>query len=253
MDNNLKYMPKISVITVCYNAGDGLEKTIKSIISQTYENLEYIIIDGQSTDNTHIVLDKYKDYIDKIISEPDKGLYDAMNKGLNLATGEYVNFMNAGDFFCAPDVIANLLAKVNEPADVIYGDAIVINPDLSEKYVKPKEDISLISRKPIYRHNASFTRLSLHRKYPFDVSKMEEYKHALDYDHIFRIWKAGATFKHIPLPILKYEREGVSDKPIKNILLNFKICHSEKHPTFKEYLALIKRILSTWKRTVYKR
>lgn len=250
---NTSYRPKISVITVCFNAGDILEETIRSVISQTYDNLEYIIIDGKSTDNTHNLLNKYRNHINKIVSEPDNGLYDAMNKGLNIATGDYVNFMNAGDFFCNPNVIKRFIEQVNHQYDVIYGDAIVINPDRSEKYEKPEEDVSIISRKPIYRHNASFTRLSLHKKYPFDLSKIKEYKHALDYDHIFKIWKAGAKFKHVPMPILKYERVGVSDQPIKNIILNFKISHPNQAPSFKEYLTLIKKVISTWKRTLYKR
>ena len=253
VNNNLSYRPKISVITVCFNAADVLEKTIQSVISQTYDNLEYIIIDGKSTDSTHLLLHKYGTHIDKIVSEPDSGLYDAMNKGLELATGDYVNFMNAGDFFYNPNVITKLIKQVNRQYDIIYGDAIVINPDRSEKYEKPEEDISIISRKPIYRHNASFTRLSLHRKYPFDLSKIKDYKHALDYDHIFKIWKAGANFKYVPIPILKYERAGVSDKPVMNIILNFKVSHQNRYPSLKEYLTLIKKIISTWKQTSYKR
>lgn len=91
--------PKITVITICFNIGNELEQTIKSVIGQSYPNIEYIIIDGGSTDDTMAVLKRYKDNISLIVSEPDKGVYDAMNKGVRLATGDYVNFMNGGDRF----------------------------------------------------------------------------------------------------------------------------------------------------------
>lgn len=90
---------KISVITVCYNAVDTLEKTIQSVLEQTYHNIEYIIIDGGSTDGTVEIIHRYVDYLAYWVSEPDRGIYDAMNKGIERATGEWVNFMNAGDYF----------------------------------------------------------------------------------------------------------------------------------------------------------
>ena len=115
--------PKISVVTVCYNAVNDIEKTILSVINQTYPNIEYLIIDGGSKDGTMDIVNKYKDKIDVIVSEPDKGIYDAMNKGIDRATGDWINFMNAGDMFWEKDSILKVFAAsgVDDSLDVIYG------------------------------------------------------------------------------------------------------------------------------------
>jgi len=107
----ISYLPLITVITVVLNGEKALEETIKSVISQTYPNVEYIIIDGGSTDGTLDIIKKYEDYIDYWVSEPDKGIYDAMNKGVDLTTGQWINFINAGDRFYDEDLIEEIFSK----------------------------------------------------------------------------------------------------------------------------------------------
>ena len=102
---NLQSNEKISVITICYNAEKTIERTIKSVLNQSYKNLEYIIIDGGSKDNTMKIVKRYKDKISSVISEPDNGIYDAMNKGVRIATGEWLNMMNAGDCYTNDEVL----------------------------------------------------------------------------------------------------------------------------------------------------
>ena len=122
------FLPLITVITVVYNGAKYLEDTIKSVINQTYPNVEYIIIDGGSKDGTIDIIKKYEDYIDYWVSEPDKGIYDAMNKGIDLATGQWINFMNAGDRFYDKNVLKVIyedLKKNNIDADFIYSDTMI--------------------------------------------------------------------------------------------------------------------------------
>ena len=104
--------PKFSVITVTYNAEKVLEDTVQSVISQTYHHVEYIIIDGASKDGTLEIVDRYRDRIHQLVSEPDKGLYDAMNKGIALATGDYLCFLNAGDSFHEDDTLQKMVHSI---------------------------------------------------------------------------------------------------------------------------------------------
>ncbi|MBV7529478.1 glycosyltransferase family 2 protein [Chitinophaga sp. sic0106] len=120
--------PVISIITVCYNAEKHIEKTIQSVLSQTYPHIEFIIVDGASKDGTMAVVEKYRDHIATIISEKDKGLYDAMNKGLKAATGDYVYFLNADDLLHDSDVLTKAFATCAD-ADVYYGEAMFLTED----------------------------------------------------------------------------------------------------------------------------
>ncbi|HDY89306.1 MAG TPA: glycosyltransferase, partial [bacterium] len=117
----------LSIITVTYNAEACLEKTIQSVINQTYKNIEYIIIDGGSSDKTLSIIKKYKKYIKYCISEPDKGIYDAMNKGIKIAKGDYINFLNAGDFYYENNVLSYLFDNLDKSVDLLYGDSYLID------------------------------------------------------------------------------------------------------------------------------
>ena len=119
-------MKKLSIITVTFNAEQTLERTLSSISSQSYPYIEHIIVDGKSTDNTIDLVHKYENDKLKWISEPDKGLYDAMNKGIKMSTGDYLCFLNAGDTFFAADTV-ELIMQSDEPADIIYGETAIVD------------------------------------------------------------------------------------------------------------------------------
>ncbi|MES2110762.1 MAG: glycosyltransferase family 2 protein [Bacteroidota bacterium] len=121
-----KSHPTLSVITVVYNNARDIERTIQSITNQTYTNIEYIVIDGKSTDGTLQIIEGYKDRIAQLLSEKDKGIYDAMNKGLQLATGDYVIFMNSGDEFFEPTTVEKVFDTAPD-ADIYYGETEMVN------------------------------------------------------------------------------------------------------------------------------
>ena len=123
--------PRFSIVTVTYNAENVLNDTIQSIVTQTYRNVEYIIVDGGSTDGTMHIVDRYRPMISIVVSEPDNGLYDAMNKGIALATGDYICFLNAGDAFHEDDTLQRMVHSLRgiELPDVIYGDTDIVDAE----------------------------------------------------------------------------------------------------------------------------
>lgn len=244
---------KISIVTVCFNAESIIEETIKSVISQTYKDIEYIIIDGNSTDSTMSIIKKYADKIHKIISEPDKGIYDAMNKGISLASGTYINFMNAGDTFSSPDAVENVVSQIAEESDIVYGDSTMIGYNGHAYFDSADTEVSKINKKPIYRHNASFTRTSLHKKFPFETEKKAIYRHALDYNNIFTLWHNGAKFQKVNVDVVTWEKSGTSDREILNIKLMYKISHQFRKPTIYERLIYMYDYIKACRRDILRK
>lgn len=120
---------RISIITVCYNAAATIRRSIESVIQQDYPHIEYIIIDGASTDDTLHIVNEYREHINVMVSEPDRGLYDAMNKGIALASGSVVGILNADDFFISPAIISHIAKAFDTSgADIIYGNLNYVNP-----------------------------------------------------------------------------------------------------------------------------
>ena len=116
---------KVSIITVCYNSAKTIKRTIKSVAEQDYEEIEYIIIDGGSTDGTLDIIDRYKDKISVLVSEPDEGIYDAMNKGIARATGDIIGFMNSDDWYADGAIVAIAEAFKKTEAEIVYGKTII--------------------------------------------------------------------------------------------------------------------------------
>lgn len=161
---------KYSVITINYNNKDGLEMTINSVLGQTFHDFEYIIIDGGSTDGSIEVIKKYATKIDYWVSEPDKGIYNAMNKGIKKATGNYLNFMNSGDTYHSPSILETI-AGLHSGDDIIIGGYYETGKGVS--HTIPPQDVTLLTLlKYTINHQATFIKKSLFDKRLYDESYM---------------------------------------------------------------------------------
>ena len=196
--------PKVTVVTVTYNAKDLLEETILSVINQTYKNIEYIIIDGASTDGTVDIIKKYEKHIDYWVSEEDDGIYYAMNKGIDKATGEWINFMNAGDSFADNNILSKIFFLKNLNS-IIYGDYYLISESGNCNYQNAKL-LDEIQKHMISPHQSFFIKISLMKQNRFS----KEYKMASDYDFLLKCYKKGIKFMYLKLPISKYLAGGYS-------------------------------------------
>lgn len=201
-------MLKISVVTVCYNAADSIEQTMLSVLGQSYPDIEYIVIDGGSTDGTVDIIKKYADRLAYWVSEPDKGIYDAMNKGIAAATGSYINFMNSGDSFYDNRVVEAVVPYLSSDMKaVIYGNAAICN---GEKYIIKKPiPIEKINQQGCLCHQAAFIG-NLNLKYDLQYTLVADYALFAEL-YIERKW----SFKYIDIPICIYELSGVSDNNVK--------------------------------------
>ena len=196
---------KISVVTVCYNAASLIGETILSVINQTYPNLEYIIIDGKSKDNTVNIIKKYESKITRWISEPDEGIYYAMNKGLKYATGDYVIFMNAGDTFCHEKILEEFVPQIDEDTIVAYGDIYMVKEHYKYRAAHMSEE--LLEEKMPFCHQATFVRLNYHKKHPFDTS----FKIVSDYNLFYHAYfTEKVKFQYVHCAVANFDSRGLS-------------------------------------------
>ncbi len=198
---------KISVVTVCYNAADTIERTMLSVLGQTYPDIEYIIIDGGSTDGTVGLIQKYADRIAYWVSEPDKGIYDAMNKGIKVATGEWINFMNAGDWFYNDEVIQRVFSNDYLPGTLVIYGKTKTHFRWGTYIVTPPDIRTLRLRMPLC-HQSTFVRLSEHKRRLYDLNC----KIVADYNFFHTVYiESPSSFVFYPGIIADYDAvEGVS-------------------------------------------
>ena len=220
---------KISVITVVFNDVSNIRETIESFFSQTWEDKEYIIIDGGSTDGTVEIIKEYADKLAYWCSEKDQGIYDAMNKAILHVTGDWINFLNSGDSFANKDSLLNAIRGCSniEKTDVIYGNSIEItNGDEMTK--EAGDDITQMEFCPIFRHGSSLIRTSIQKHFSFDISKKRELGFALDWNTIYNIFKAGKKFQKVDTFIQKYQKEGISNNIQQSLKYNYKITSQDR-------------------------
>lgn len=205
-NKDVEDISKITVITVCYNAVNEIEQTILSVINQTYDNIEYIVVDGGSKDGTVDIIQKYEDRITKWISEPDKGIYDAMNKGIRMATGEWINFMNAGDRFAKNNILNDVTYYFSKnEIDVIYGNCGFLNTQTVE-IARPFWEHPNKYHGLGFCHQTAFVKSAICRNYIFNIS----YHICADFDFFYRLYQKGYKFYYINTTIANIDTCGIS-------------------------------------------
>ncbi len=224
-----------SIITVCFQAEDVIRKTIESVKKQSFVDYEFIIVDGKSTDRTLQIIKEYEnDPRIKVVSEPDQGLYDAMNKGVSLASGEYLNFLNAGDVYASLEVLSrvNEFIRAHNKAEMFYGDIIYNNPNGTKNIRRYSQFCStdfyyLLG--DCINHQSLFTQRNCFEKNPFDL----KYTVGCYRDWLIRKKKENRKFQYMPLVICEYSLD-----PDSFSIKNSKLLWSEVDMCIKKYYPL---------------
>ena len=211
----------VSIITVCFNSADTIEDTIKSVLSQDYKDIEYIVVDGGSRDATLEILTKYRSRISKYISEPDNGVYDAMNKGLKLATGEVVGFLHGDDFYATKEVIEKVVRVFKQnKIDCLWGDLVYVNKENTEKIIRYWK--SGRYRKNLFKsgwmpaHPTFFVKRCIYEKYGYFNT---DFRIAADYEIMLRfLHKFNISNYYIPKVLVKMRVGGLSNRSLKNVV-----------------------------------
>ncbi len=227
--------PTLSVITIVYNNAASIERTMLSVLNQSYSNIEYIIIDGASTDGTVNIIKKYEGRLAKLISEKDKGIYDAMNKGLALATGDYVLFMNSGDEIYDTQTVEKIFATA-ENADIYYGETEMFDENwnsLGQRRHKAPENFTWKSFKygMSISHQAIYIKRSLTE--PYNLT----YHYSADIDWIIKIAKKATHVINTHLYVAKYLVGGMSKQKHRESL-------KERFKIFSHYYGFLPNILN---------
>lgn len=224
---------KISIITINYNNADGLKKTIDSILCQSYKNFEFIVIDGASTDHSKDIILKHREEISYWVSENDNGIYNAMNKGIKAATGEYILFINSGDLLNNERVIEDLIKNLVEGDEIVYGDVLLRNEIKNWQLIQRHPDklnFSYFFKQTICQQVCLFKRSLFDKIFFFN----EDYKICSDWEFlIFAIYIERVNCRKIDLVISIYDTTGVSGNQ------KFKpIAASERKQTLEKFFPL---------------
>lgn len=184
-----------SVVTVCFNDAEALAPTIRSVVGQTFSDFQYVIQDGGSTDDTAGLVKSFGDWIDVFTSEPDGGIYPAMNRAVQQCTGAYTLFINAADMLAGPDVLAELAGQLVEGDDIVTGQSIAVETGKPHPFRAP----DMFWGGMTFDHQAAVVRTALLKQYPYD----ETLRISADFDFFCRMRRLGASFRSIPLAICR--------------------------------------------------
>jgi glycosyltransferase involved in cell wall biosynthesis len=229
-------LPVVTIITVVYNSEQFIEKTIRSVINQSYPNIEYIIIDGGSTDGTLKIVNEYAKYIDYFVSEPDNGLYDAMNKGIKHAGGDYLWFINSGDLPYNETVLSDVFSKKVAFADIYYGETEIIDTEGKPLGMRRHKAPQKLTWKT-FRLGMKISHQSIIVKKEIAGLYNLEYKLSADFDWVIKVLKEAKSIENTELILSKFMDGGMTKK---NMLPSLK----ERFHIMKNNYGLIPTVLN---------
>jgi glycosyltransferase involved in cell wall biosynthesis len=207
----------VSIITATYNSARTLAKTIESVILQNYHQIEYIIVDGGSNDGTKILIDKYSKHIDKVISEPDNGIYDAFNKGISHAQGDVIYFLNSDDYLVDSNVLSDIVEYFSADIAAVYGNILEVYDEIENIQILGKElELDDLKRGYMPRHQAFFARKSLYERYGgFDLT----YRSSSDFDLITKMMLSEkSTFRYVNRTVAAFRKGGLSSNYLTRLI-----------------------------------
>lgn len=210
---------KVSIITSVWNRRDSIEMAIKSVLNQDYDDIEYIVLDGNSDDGTIDIIKKYESEIATFVSEPDDGIYDGLNKAVSLATGDIIGFLHSDDVFASNTVISQIVSQFTADVDGVYSDLLYVQNNDEGKIVRKWQsrpfEYNLLAKGWMPPHPTLFLKRHIYQKFgQFDTS----FQIAADYDFMLRIFSQNITTKYIPQFLYKMRVGGESNKNLKSII-----------------------------------
>ncbi|WQU98345.1 glycosyltransferase [Helicobacter pylori] len=255
-------MLKVSVITACFNSEKTIEDTILSVLNQTYKNIEYIIIDGSSADSTLEIIQKYQDRIACVVSEKDKGIYDAMNKGIRRASGDIIALLNSDDFYKDEFVLEKVVHEFeNKNCDSVYADLVFVKPNCLEKVVRYYESGEFHPKTLLYgvvpAHPTLFVKKEIYERYGLYKS---DYKISADFEMIIRLFVVQKiSFSYLKEVLVVMCTGGASTRGFKSFLLrnreNIRACKENgiQANVFSMLLKYPRKVMGLFKRKRLKR
>lgn len=218
---------KVSIITVCFNSAKTIEDTINSVLNQDYLDIEYIVIDGGSSDGTQDIIQKYHENIDSWVSEPDLGMYDAMNKGIARATGEIIGILNSDDVYISTQVVSQLINAMNDAkADIVFADLILVDPNNLNKVLRYYDSGRFKPSRFRWGWMPAHPTVFVKKKYYDKVGPFAlDYEIAADYEMLIRILAIEkAPFAYLPKAVVRMRAGGASTAGlVRNWILNKEI------------------------------
>lgn len=223
---------KVSIITVCYNSAKTLERTIQSVMGQDYPEIEYIVVDGASKDGTLEIIQKYQSTLSKWISEPDRGMYDAMNKGIAMASGDVIGILNSDDVYMNNHVVSDLISQMQKDhADVVFADLILVDENQPEKILRYYDSGQFHPDRFRFGWMPAHPTVFVKRAIYDAVGKFAtDYQIAADYEMLIRILAVHkASYSYLPRPVVRMRTGGASTAGLsRNWILNTEIVRACK-------------------------